>query len=233
MGPAGHTAPQPPQWLTLELTSTQAPAHTRSPGAQESTQAPPLQLCPGAQVRPQAPQWAPLDVSEVSHPLAGLPSQSPQPRPHAPSAHTPLEQVADALAKEQARPHPPQLVVEALRWVSQPLAAAPSQLPKPVAHAPSAHAPPTHDDPALGNAHTPAQLPQRTGSVLRFASQPLAALPSQSAKPARQLAMPQRPATQAPAALAGAQASPQPPQLCPPARRSASQPLAAERSQSA
>ena len=51
---AAQAAPQPPQWLASEATSTQTLPHEVRPGWQAQT--PASQSCPGWQPLPQAPQ---------------------------------------------------------------------------------------------------------------------------------------------------------------------------------
>jgi hypothetical protein len=68
------------------------------------------------------------------------------------------------------------------------------------------------------------QVPQCDTSLRVLTSQPLSALPSQSANPSAQRATVQRPAVHIPVALAGAQARPQPPQCWALVRWSTSQP---------
>ena len=87
----------------------------------------------------------------------------------------------------------------------------------------------THESPA---AQGFPQRPQWAVATRRSASQPLVALPSQSAKPVAQRAMSQRPAAQAPVALAGAQRAPHVPQCARSLARVTSQPLVALPSQS-
>lgn len=92
-------------------------------------------------------------------------------------AHVPVPQVALALVRAQAVPHEPQLVV-VLRAVSQPLASAPSQLPKPLEHDAIAQTPPAQVAPALLREQLVPQAPQFV-SVSRRASQPFSSMPSQ------------------------------------------------------
>ncbi|MBI5518035.1 MAG: hypothetical protein HY909_29965 [Deltaproteobacteria bacterium] len=80
--------------------------------------------------------------------------------------------------------------------------------------------------------HATAQPPQLPLSVRRSASQPSPAAPSQSAKPAAQVATAQEPAAQVATALARVHARPQLPQCAAVVVRSVSQPLAAVPSQS-
>jgi hypothetical protein len=78
-------------------------------------------------------------------------------------------------------PQPPQLPL-VLRLVSQPLAALPSQFPKPALHEAMAHEPLAQVAVALVREHATPQPPQ-FASELSAVSQPLAGIPSQSAKP--------------------------------------------------
>ena len=69
---------------------------------------------------------------------------------------------------------------------SQPLAAIRSQSRKPAAQAAIAHAPAAQVVVALGSAHARPHAPQLAALVVRSASQPLAAEPSQSPNPPAQ-----------------------------------------------
>ena len=109
-------------------------------------------------------------------------------------------------------PQAPQLFPSVFRFTSQPLAALPSQSPKPLVHEATAQLPALHDAVALARLHAP-HLPQLFGSVFRFASQPLAALPSQSPKPVVHVATAQLPAVHEAVALVRLQTVAQPPQL--------------------
>ena len=155
------------------------------------THTPPQFVCPpGHTITPQTPdppsfdeQHAPPMQKGVStlhrtlHPpqFAGStvmsrqrPAQHACPVPHgtagqvAPARHTPLMQLEPA-------PHrllqPPQLFESLARFASQPLATAPSQLPKPRAQAAMPHIPPAHDDDAFGALHTLPHAPQLLGSL--------------------------------------------------------------------
>jgi hypothetical protein len=86
----------------------------------------------------------------------------------------------------QTFPHAPQWAVLLVVSVSQPLTALPSQSPRPLAHE-SEHRPALHAATPPSPAGTQVLLhrPQWVALVLRFTSQPLVALPSQSPKPAR------------------------------------------------
>src|SRR5687767_9533659 len=80
----------------------------------------------------------------------------------------------------QVTPQPPHEVTDE-RSVSQPVAATPSQLAKPVEQAPTAHAPAAHTGVALESTQALAHAPQLDTLVSSATSQPLAATPSQSA----------------------------------------------------
>ncbi len=83
-----------------------------------------------AQRVPHAPQLF-TSLSATSQPFAGERSQSANPARHAAMEQTPLEQAGVELALLHARPHAPQWAGFALRFVSHPLAALPSQSPYP------------------------------------------------------------------------------------------------------
>jgi len=132
-----HAAPQDPQWVELVLVFTSqpleaTPSQSAKPALQVKPQAPAEQvavaLALAGQGAPQRPQCCTLVLVFTSQPLTALPSQLPIPATQAPMEHTPAAQVAAALGKAQLRPHAPQCESEALRSVSQPLAAMPSQL---------------------------------------------------------------------------------------------------------
>ena len=190
-------------------------------------QKPPRHCCGNVQLVPQPPQL-PLAKSEVSHPLAGLTSQSAKLATHDAIWHEPAPQVTLAFARAQVAPHEPQLASE-LSGVSQPLAALPSQLPNPALQAPSVHAPALQLAVALAREHPTAQPPQLL-RVLRGVSHPLASAASQLPEPALQLPITQLPPAHVGVALARAHALPQDPQL-PGVLRGVSQPLAALPSQ--
>jgi hypothetical protein len=93
----------------------------------------------------QAPQWFTSERMSTSQPLVTFMSQLAKPglheaMPQVPPVHdgVPLAGVRHAL------PQAPQWASVVLRLVSQPLAAMPSQLPRPAAHIETMQAPPTH-----------------------------------------------------------------------------------------
>ena len=77
---------------------------------------------------PQAPQLNTV-LSAVSQPVLVRPSQLPKPALHEPMAQAPPVHEGVALAGAQALPQAPQLDTLVLRFTSQPLVGAPSQLP--------------------------------------------------------------------------------------------------------
>jgi hypothetical protein len=112
----------------------------------------------------------------------------------------------------QTLPQPPQFETLTVVSVSQPSAMPLTQSAWPVLHW-MAHVPFVGSVqlalPPLSE-HLLSQLPQVSGA-LRSASQPLAELPSQSAKPTSHFTL-QTPSVQVPVPLSGLQACPQPPQ---------------------
>ena len=146
-------------------------------------------------------------------------------------AHTPPEQLgvpctllqAAGLAVVEQRP---QLATLLLTSASQPLLAAPSQSWKLPVHEVTVQTPATHDPTALAGAHLAPQDLQLFVSVLRLTSHPLVGLPSQSAKPASQVLIPQTPRVHFGVAWASTHLLPQPLQLFGSLSSLASHPLA-------
>ena len=94
-----------------------------------------------AHLRPHAPQWAGVLAVFTSQPLDGSSSQLAKAPLHMVIWQDPPRHTSAALASAQARPQPPQWVIEVRVSTSQPLAALPSQLAKPAAQAPIRHPP--------------------------------------------------------------------------------------------
>ena len=90
-------------------------------------------------------------------------------------------------------PQRPQLVTLLVVSTSHPLLATPSQSWKLPVHDVTVQAPATHDPTALAGAQRAPQALQLPVSVLRLTSQPFEGFPSQSAKPASQVLIPQTP----------------------------------------
>lgn len=101
---------------------------------------------------PQAPQ-ATVVSRRASHPLTALPSQLPKPVLQFNRVQAPLTHEPEAFANEHVVPQAPQLATVTLVFVSQPLLASPSQLPKPGRHGPIAHEPTEQVAPAFENVH--------------------------------------------------------------------------------
>jgi hypothetical protein len=242
----GQALPQVPQLATLESRSVSQPfaafpsqlpqpvAHAATPHVPPVHPAVPWATA--GQVLPQVPQLAAVVTRSVSHPLTALPSQFPQPAVHVAMPHAPPVHPAVPWATAgQVLPHVPQLAAAVSRFVSQPLAALPSQLPQPVAHAAIPHVPPVHPAVPWATAgQVLPQVPQLVAVVSRSVSQPFAALPSQLPQPTEHVAMPHVPAEQAPVPWEmPRQTIPHVPQLVGLVSRSVSQPLATRPSQSA
>jgi hypothetical protein len=174
----------------------------------------------------QPPQWL-TDVCGSSHDRPQRNCPVAQPDTHAPviAEHT-------GVAAEHALPHRPHDVV-AVSDASQPLAALMSQSAKPMLQV-IPHVPIVHVAVELAaSGHVLPHAPQLAALVRVLVSQPLTALPSQSAKPSAQAVWHRPIAHEAVAFGPAVQTVPQAPQFMVLARVSVSQPLAALRSQSA
>jgi hypothetical protein len=131
--PIGHALSHPPQWARSVVVLTHAAPHVVIGAAQLDTHTPPSHLRPSVHTVPQVPQFigSVIVLTQVAptpapHMLIGGAQGMPQtPRTHIrPAAHA-----RGMLAVPQA----PQCVAEVRVSVSQPLAASPSQSPKPAA----------------------------------------------------------------------------------------------------
>ncbi len=141
--------------------------------------------------------------------------------------HLPRAQVSPSATPGHAFPQPPQLL-ESVPCKSTQL---PAQFVRPaLQESPQRPAVQVPVPPAI--AHEVVQVPQWAASAIKLTSQPSAAVPLQSAKPATQDAMAHVPVAQVEFACAKAHAFPHVPQLLVLVRL-ASQPLAALPSQSA
>ncbi len=109
----------------------------------------------------------------------------------------------------QDRPHSPQCSLVTVVSVSQPLAAFPSQLPKPALHIPIVQTPAGQLAAAPGNAQ-PVPHPPQFVTVSSGVSQPLAMFPSQLPKPVLHIPNVHTPAGQVALARVNAQVVPQP-----------------------
>jgi hypothetical protein len=218
---AAHAMPQPPQLLRSVVTRTSQPlARLLSQLAKPALQlAMPQELLTQAAVAlakaqrlPHAPQWVIELPRATSQPLTLAASQLPKPARQVMPQLDPTHTGAELGGVGQTVPQAPQLPAELVVFTSQPLAGLRSQSAVPagqtVPQTPAvqrAVAPP----PAT---HALPHTPQLAVSLPVATSQPLAALPSQLAKPAAQVPTAQAPAVHTPVPLATSQRVPQPPQ---------------------
>ena len=230
-GLAGHATPHAPQLLTLLVLASQPlpglPSQSAVPEAQRKPHEPAAQTlaAPGltGHESPHAPQWVTLLVRLTSQPLAGLRSQSAKPAEQT-KAQEPAAQTAVALAPaEHEAPHEPQFE-GSLLVLTHPPPQSESGAAQVATHAPAAHTRPA--------AQARPQTPQLALSLRLRTSQPLAALMSQSRKPAAQAVTPHAPPAQAEVALGSEHVRPQAPQWALLVPRLVSQPLPAAPSQS-
>jgi hypothetical protein len=214
-----HTLPQAPQLLVSVSMETsqpfvESPSQLPNPALQDESAHVPVEQSELALARlhtvPHPPQSESV-VSDVSHPFAATPSQSPNPAEQVAISQTPAVHVADALASEQAFPHAPQLAASASRDVSHPFAGLPSQSSKPAVQV-MEHAPPTQEGVPLVLSHASPHPLQFAASLVMSTSQPSEASPLQSARPALQEPTAQAPVLQSPVPPAMVQTAPQVPQ---------------------
>lgn len=136
-----------------------------------------------AQEVPHVPQWSGSVLSVVSQPFAAVASQSPNPELHANPQALEAHVAAAFVRVGQTVLHPPQyegLLVVSTHIIEQRVGVA---LPQPDAHAYAPPVPIEHN--GVGSLQLVPQLPQ-CAVVVRSASHPFAAIPSQSPKPAAQ-----------------------------------------------
>ncbi len=165
------------------------------------------------QDRPQTPQFDESFCVFVSHPLEATRSQSAKPALQDDRPHVPPMQLAEPLAKEHERPHPPQFDGLLKVFVSQPLLEMLSQFAKPALHAVRLHVPPTHMAEPLAIEQPRPHIPQCVALVSVFVSHPLLEMPSQFAKPGSHDPILHAPATQAARPLTTEQDRPHIPQF--------------------
>jgi hypothetical protein len=228
--------PQPPQLPRVVSGDSQPlaslPSQLPNPASQDPiAHMPVAQLAVACERRhaiPQPPQSASVR-SDVSHPVEASASQSPKFVAQLVISHVPVAQLSPAFASAHTAPHEPQLV-RLLSGVSQPFASTPSQSAKPMLQVPMRQVPVEQSAVAFARMHATPQPPQLV-TVRREVSQPFASTPSQFAKPASQLAMPQTPLPHVAVAFERLQPMPQPPQFVV-VRIDVSQPVASRPSQS-
>jgi hypothetical protein len=235
--PAAQAVPQPPQLaLSLRVSTSQPlaalPSQSRKPVAQAAiAQAPAAQVevaLGSAQTRPHAPQLTALVWVSTSQPLAAVPSQSAKPVAQRTTVQAlPAQPLVATLASAHTVPHAPQWAGSITVLAQKAVGPAPQARSGEAQVVP--HTPAEHTRPAAQAAPQP---PQWALSLRVSTSQPLAALPSQSKKPAAQAAIAQAPAAQVEVALESAQARPHAPQFAALVWVLTSQPLAAAPSQS-
>jgi hypothetical protein len=126
------------------------------------------------------------------------------------TSHAPVAQDSEAWARVQAAPQAPQFV-RLVKATSQPLAAAPSQSPKPGSHDATAQVRAAQVSSAWARLHETPHPPQLV-RLAREVSQPSAGCLSQSAYPASQTPREQVPRGQVSAAWSRSHALPQAPQ---------------------
>ncbi len=207
--PAAQVRPQAPQFEASVVSDTQAAAQTLCPAGQ-LTQLPLVQSCVDVHARPQAPQLEMLVLVFTSQPSAAVRLQSSKPLAQAPTTQLPPAQACvETLARAQRVPQAPQLLGSKLVRVQLP---AQTESPAPQL---TAQVPAVQTWPAAQAAEEPAALqrPQLALSVAVFTSQPLAATPSQFAKPVAHAPSAQLPAAHVAAALGKRHTTPQPPQF--------------------
>jgi len=147
---AGHTAPQPPQFVVDVRVSVSQPfaamaSQLPRPAAHDATVHIPAahaDVANGSEHNvAQEPQLATDVRTSVSQPLAVFPSQLPNPALQLAIAQAPATHDGVAFASVHAAPQPPQLEAEVFRSVSHPLAVLPSQSPRPAMHVVGTHTP--------------------------------------------------------------------------------------------
>ena len=124
----------------------------------------------------QLPQLLTFVLRLISQPLESVLSQFWKPALQDEMRQTPVEQVAVALARLHVVPQAPQLVSVRVS-VSQPSAGSPLQLAQPAAHV-GTQAPFVHVVVPWALVHAVPQLPQYAVLLVRFVSQPAAAVQS-------------------------------------------------------
>lgn len=180
-----HALPQTPQWLVLLSVDVSqpfltSPSQLPKPASQVMPQLPEEHVAVPlveSHTLPQMPQLPVLVLMLVSQPFVTSPSQSSQPGSHS-MVQVPLAQPGVPRFELHRLPHTPQSETVFLRSVSQPLATFLSQSSQPPAQV-IEHVPALHVGVPLVVLHGCPQPPQCSALVSRFASHPLATLPSQ------------------------------------------------------
>jgi hypothetical protein len=188
--PAGHTLPHAPQLALLAVRSVSQPfaglpSQSPKPVAQVAMAQRPMVHAAEAlgtwQRLTHAPQRAGSLFKLVSQPLAGSPSQSPHPCRQVKAQRAPAQAALAFGRRGQTLPHWPQLRPSLMRSASQPSSPRLLQLARPLPQESTVHRPELQAAVAPARAQVLPQAPQCAGSLPSCTSQPLEALPSQSA----------------------------------------------------
>ena len=195
-----HVAPHPRQFVTV-FSCVSHPffafeSQLPKPLVHAGTHAPPTHdvvPLPFVHAEPHPPQL-PVDVCTfVSHPFAGLPSQSPNPAVHV-GVHTPAGHAVEPFAFVHPAAHAPQFVT-VFSVASHPFGTSPSQLPKLGLHA-IEQAPSAQLGVPFVVLHAEPHPPQFSTLVCVFTSHPLPVRPSQLPNPPAHVPSVQLPAPQ-------------------------------------
>jgi hypothetical protein len=186
-----------------------------------------------SQTLPHPPQLLVSVAVLTSQPFAGFPSQSAKPGLHAATVQALLEHPAVPFAMTHVWPQAPQSFGSFWVLISQPLAGLWSQSEYPALQDATVQLPPVQPATPFCSLQTWPQPPQSFTVVPVLTSQPLAGLPSQSAKPGLHDPTVHAPAAHPADPLATEQTRPQEPQSPGLVFVLTSQPLAGLPSQSA
>ena len=235
--PAVHVTPHAPQFaLSVCVLTSQpsmaTPLQSRKPALQVVTAHAPAVHVDAAfartHARPHAPQFALSVCRLASQPDVASRSQSAKFAAQLATAHAPATQDVTAVcARAQFRPHAPQF--DGSFWV---LAQYAADTPVHAARGAAQVVPQVPPEQTWPAGQLVPQVPQLPLSACVLTSQPLAATPSQSAKPGAQVPMAQALAAQVAVACGRTQARPQAPQLVTLSVVPLSQPFAGSASQS-
>ncbi len=187
-----------------------------------------MHTCPAAHARPHIPQFAASLRTSRSHPVAVLPSQSPNPAVHAnvhiAAAHPAV--VFGAPVPGHTRPHTPQLRTSVASVASHPLASIVSQFANPVLHDASEHVPAAHVPTPFAGAHARPHAPQCITLVAGLVSHPFVGSASQLLNAESHAPITHDPVEHVPIACVNMHTRPHIPQFAMLARVSVSQPFA-------
>ena len=194
LGRVGQTTPHEPQLVVVARLVSQPSVlfalQFANPELHTIEQTPAVQteveLGRVGQTTPHEPQLV-VVARLVSHPFEVFPSQSTKPGLQLTRVQLPLTHAVVALGAVQILPQAPQLFVLVLISISHPSALFALQFLKFVLQLTIEQTPPTHAAVAFGSAHAFPHVPQFAKLVFRIVSQPLVLMPSQFAKPVKQV----------------------------------------------